>query len=179
MKKFILLGTLFFICFTAQAQFTFQHGAGVGYFYTSSIGGYAIIYAPRLNVAEISDEFSISVNAKPGASFDFSANSRTGGSGAFGFDLPVFAAVNFGFGATFDSDASFGGYLGGGYSVSSFAISDDISSGSSAGGGLMVVAGTRFFFKGQPAGVNASFSFGKGEKQNVLGIRFMYYFGDY
>ena len=177
MRRFIFACAIFFISISTQAQVSFQHGGGVGYFFTSSIGGYGLVYAPRLNVAELSDDLSVSINAKPGLSFDFNANSRTGGSGTLGFDLPIFAAINLGMGAMPDSDANFGGYIGGGYSISSFAYADDISSDSSTGGGLMVIGGARFIFKDRPVGINASFTAGSGDKESVLGLRFLYYFG--
>jgi hypothetical protein len=123
-----LFSTIVILSFvnTINAQ-SFFHGGGLGYqvmLITDSTGtlsdyeggiSYGIAYEARLNVKDISDNFSVSVSTMPMMMFNFSGNSRTGSELSFALDIPVMVGINLGALATKESDSTFGLTLSGGY----------------------------------------------------------------
>ena len=107
-----------------------------------------ITYFPRYNVIE-NDNSSLSVGIPLGLGFGSASNISDGTSSLyFGFDAPLAIDFNFGAKSTSNSDAGFGGYIGGGfgYRYSSFHISDYYGDASfkSNSYGPLARAGVRF-----------------------------------
>jgi len=176
-KKIILALTL--ICgfaATSNAQLSFQHSAGGAVYLSKDFSSYGIVYSPRLNFYQPSDEMTLSLGAQLGVNMDGNFNSQTGVSGSFGYDLPVYLGMNFGAGASKDSKALVGGFLGGGYSVSSFSYANDFGAWSDSFSGPMAIAGIRANIKEQVFELNGSYTLNGGDKTNILGLRLLYQF---
>lgn len=106
---------------------SFFHGAGLGYqvmLITDSTGAlsddeggisYGISYEARLNVADISDNISVSVSTMPMLMFNFSGSSRGDNELLFALDVPIMVGINLGALATKESDSAYGFTLNGGY----------------------------------------------------------------
>src|SRR5882757_7984920 len=120
---FFLLGC----CLAGRAQAQFMHSLGgtVSVMYAKfGPEGYQdnvtfvfkdFTYFPRYNVMENGNS-SISVGVPLGLGFGSASNLSDGSSSLyFGFDAPLVVDFNFGAKATSESDAGFGGYVGGGF----------------------------------------------------------------
>jgi hypothetical protein len=154
---------------------------------SASASFYGISWYPRYMVTN-----KISVGAPLTLGFSGSANSQTGSSFSFGLDVPVAVDYNFGYGAAGgeeESDATFGGFIGGGFGYTKSASSDaddyttsyidetDYSKASSYG--PMAHAGVRFPIKQGEQSITLRLSFKKGlekTKFNFFGGTLLYGF---
>ena len=163
MKKNFLLIAIFFSATLAKAQFvkgdvgaSIFIGAGKikltnGETENLSASFYGASWYPRYIV---SPNISVGVPLTLGISGSF--NSRTGATGSFGLDLPIAVDYNFGYGASGedeDSDAGFGGFAGGGFSITKSASSEQnplfgTETTSASSYGPMAHAGVRFPIQG-------------------------------
>jgi hypothetical protein len=159
-KQFLLLAILFTVG-SAKAQFikgdvgaSIFIGAGKlsegGFSEKLSAAFYGLSWYPRYMLNS-----NISVGVPLTLGFSGSFNSRTGGTGSFGLDLPVAVDYNFGYGAdgnTEDSDATFGGFAGGGFSITKSSSSEQSAFGSystsASSYGPMAHGGVRFPIQG-------------------------------
>jgi hypothetical protein len=160
-KTLIALVLMTFLTGSAALAQTFMHSLGgsvmfgngksvsdgSGGFITPTIGLNAITYYPRINISE-SDNSSISVGIPVSLGFEGSANSETGSSLAFGYDLPLAVDFNMGHKSTLDNESGFGGYVGVGfgYTHTSVSVSSDFGDYSATANsyGPMIRGGIRF-----------------------------------
>ena len=173
MKKRFLFSTLLLLTtFLVQAQMEYHHGGGLNLMAaldSTGGGGFGLTYKMRFNVAEAGDNGAIAVSAYPGFGFSGSANSRTGGSFNYTYELPLLATYNLGRFATEKSDGNIGFFVGAGYNLYGFSDSDG---NSVKGNGIVGMLGLRFAVRDQPIELNISYSTG----HKVLGLRLLYLF---
>ncbi len=152
MKKLLFTIIAISIFSFASAQVSFSHAVGAKFYLStnsdadySSIG---IMYSPRLNVAELGDNATVSIGTHIGLAFE--GNSRDGSS-SFVYDLPIVAEYNFGSTSSKDNDEAFGFYVGGGYAIHNSSDFDEAISGPVVDGGI------RFMIAEKPIDVNFSY----------------------
>ncbi len=184
MFRFILpLVTFLLFSISASSQ-TFSHGFGGGYFLLFGEGSflptYGGSYAPRYNVAEMSDNSSLSVGTK--LTVAFSGNFGSQGSSEFFFlvDAPLVAGLNFGAGATADTDKRFGGFLNAGLGLNYGTYQNTFFGGTSGFAmGPVGILGMRFTVRERLIGLSGSYlhSILKNNKAKVIGLRLTYYLG--
>jgi hypothetical protein len=157
MKKQFILMAILCSTFFAKAQFV-KSDVGASIFV--GVGKASVTGAPKPSSSFYGASWypryivnsNISIGVPLTLGFSGSSNSRTGASGSFGLDLPIAVDYNFGYGAdgnTEDSDASFGGFAGGGFGYTIAAESDPYYGSSSAKTyGPMVHGGVRFPIQG-------------------------------
>jgi len=185
MKKFTIklaiIAMALFANFAAKAQVEFNHSFGFGtYASLNSGGGYAILYSPRLNLVELSDEMSLSVGTHLGAGLSGSANSRTGGSGSFILDVPVMAELNLGHACSANSSVGFGGFLGAGFGYNRMTYSDALGSDDRAVTGLVFNGGFRTnLIKETSVTLRVSYMLASDGKGDVFGLGLTYNIGDF
>lgn len=121
-------------------------GPGISYTGNSSIDVPGVFYKATYTLG---DQFAVS--AYPFLGLSFSGNSRTGGSGAFGIELPVNAEIYFG---EFDDKAFFGG-LGFAY-----AYSTSTFEGSGSIFGPQIALGGQTYYNDQLLGARIAFAYG-------------------
>lgn len=82
---------------------------GTEYYQGFGYSGLTFLYRLRYNVKEFDDNKALSIDAVPAFGFALT----TGDDGGFGyFNLPIIASMNFGVGATYNSSADKGGFVG-------------------------------------------------------------------
>jgi hypothetical protein len=128
---------------TAFAQMSFSHSAGLSLYYATTVASPAFLYSPRLNVAKLGEDKTLSVGTHLGAWI--AINSRTGGGVAL--DLPLVVEYN-------DADAEIGGFVGAGYGINLMGAS---GYGGNNSAGPLVNAGFRAVLFGQPITIRASY----------------------
>jgi hypothetical protein len=126
MKMKSLLSLIFILfLFSAKAQFNYSTGASLIYGKGKlpknadagdepTILGYGIFFYPRYNISE-TDAGAVSIGIPLTIGVSGSANSRTGTSISLTADLPLTLDYNIGAGATEESTAGFGGFIGAGF----------------------------------------------------------------
>lgn len=185
MKKTILtaVAVLSLAAFNAaNAQISFSHSVGGGLYASSKGAGWALMYAPRLNVVELADEMTVSVGTNLGLGLSGSANSREGGSGTLLLDLPILAELNIGHAANNDANSDFGGFVGVGFGYSKMASSVETNFGTSSSNvtstGVLFSGGLRAVIKGQSVGLRVSYMLnGATDGANVFGLGLHYNIG--
>jgi len=160
---------------SVSAQVSFNHALGGALYaksfsitvngttYTGAGSAPGITYAPRLNFVSLGDNATLSAGTRIGLGFSMTANSRTGGSGSFVFDLPFLLHFNLGHACNKDSDKNFGFFIGAGYAYNTLA---EAGNGYSFGGsstGPVVDLGVRFAVKGRSFTINTSYMVGMAE----------------
>lgn len=183
MKKLFPACLFMFFMHGALAQGTeFMHSLGGKYFFYGNSDGFyggSILYSPRLNVTSNGNS-AISVGTHFG--LGFSLQSGPGGSASsLILDAPIVGEFNFGYGATKDADAGFGGYAGAGYGIHRVSLNVDGYGGSATLHGPVFTGGIRFEL---PAiggfDLGASYMLdlkNKDQKVNILGISISYLLG--
>jgi hypothetical protein len=117
---------VFMLTVTAKAQFRISTGISVLYgrgqvpknadpgTSKPTIIGYGLFLYPRYNIVE-SDAGAVSLGLPLTLGISGSVNSRSGGSISLTADVPLMLDYNVGAGATEDSEAGFGGFVGAGF----------------------------------------------------------------
>lgn len=145
-KAFYLIVAMLFIAPALTAQVSFNHSlGGAAVFSTSGTPGGGLMYSPRLNIADIGRDGTISIGTHLtlGAYFSGSTNSRTGSTGSSSgltLDLPLVVEANFGHMSSDYSHEDFGGFFGVGFGYSAIAGSNLINN---SGFGPLVDGGVR------------------------------------
>jgi hypothetical protein len=157
---------------TAVAQMSFSHSLGLSLYYATTTASPAFLYSPRLNVAKIGEDKTISIGTHLGAWI--ALNSRTGGGVAL--DLPLVVEYNFGHASYNDADAEIGGFVGAGYGINLMGSS---SYGGNSSSGPLVNAGFRAVLFGQPVTIRASYLLNTTPLtgHDVIGLGFGYNLG--
>jgi hypothetical protein len=177
MRKITVTFMLLAIAFVKMnAQVEYHHGFGLGAHAfiakdqntSESVSGYTFAYQARLNLANLGSKGSLSLLTNP--SFGFSGNSRTGGN--FLYDLPLFAAANFGYFANNDTDSGFGVYGGMGYQFWGFGATE---LGSASGNNPAAILGIRFNISDRPIDISGSYGFNK--LADIIVLRLTYCLG--
>lgn len=185
MKKFTIklaiIAMALFANFAAKAQIEFNHSFGFGtYASLYSGGGYAIVYSPRLNLVELSDELSLSVGTHLGAGLAGSANSRSGATGSFILDVPLLAELNLGHACSSNSSVGFGGFVGAGFGYNKMSYTDNFGSSDRAATGLVLNGGIRTnLIKEQSVTLRFSYMLASDGKGDVFGFGIAYNIGDF
>ena len=167
----------------ANAQVSFSHAAGAGLYASEAGSGWALMYAPRLNVVDLTDEMNLSVGTNVGLGFSGSFNSQEGGSGSILFDLPILAELNIGHAANEDARSDFGGFVGLGYGFNKMASTVDDPFGNSYSSnvnsnGVVFSAGVRGVIKDNSLGLRVSYMLNsKSGGANILGLGLFYNLG--
>lgn len=185
MKRFILSAMLLFSVCLLRAQdggVEFMHSLGGKYFaYANADGltGATFLYSPRVNLTGTGNT-AISVGTHLGLGFGLYSGPG-GSSSSLILDAPLVGEFNFGYGASKDADASFGGYLGAGYGIHRVSLNVDGYGGSATLNGPVFTGGIRF-----NVGSIGSFDLGasylldmknKDQKINIFGISISYLLG--
>ncbi len=180
MKKQILV--LLLLAFTAgfksQAQTSYINGFGGAAYLGTVTDGVDVIpfstagffYSGRYNFKEIGDNSSLSVACYPTANINFSANSRSGASGAFMICLPTYFMYNKGMLYNKYEIEGFGFFAGVGSEVL-FDIDLGLLVGPSACGGL------RFNVKERPYELKFAFTKDIMYNANLFSIGISTFFG--
>jgi hypothetical protein len=184
MKKFTIklavIAMALFANFAAKAQVEFNHSFGGVFYASENSSGYGILYSPRLNLVELSDEVSLSAGSHVGLGFSGSANSQTGASGSFVLDLPLLAEINFGHASSSNSSIGFGGFLGAGFGYNRMSYSDVFGSGDRAATGLVLNGGFRTnLIKEQSVTLRISYMMASDNKGDIIGLGLTYNIGDF
>lgn len=156
---------LFLIPGQTQAQVSYMQSVGGSYMLgvvnnsgsSDVVGVPALTFNPRLNL-ELSPEMSFSATSYPSIGAVGFFNSRSGGNGTIGFDLPVLAQFNFGQHATPDSETPVGAYAAAGWGFALVAGGDQVFG--SYGGALLgptAEFGIKFLVMEQSVGVRAKY----------------------
>lgn len=165
----------------ARAQASFMHSAGGVYLLGIGSGTVlampALTYNPRIHFS-IADELGLAVSASPAVGFYGSFNSRTGGEGGFGLDLPLNLQLHYGLGSSKESDKGFGMYLGAGFDFATIGSASywGTTSGRFLGPGFEL--GVNFYARNNPIGIRTKFLYDvANENLGVFGLGIMYHFG--
>lgn len=179
--KLAILAMALFANFSANAQVEFNHSAGAGiYASANSGGGYALMYSPRLNLVELSDEMSVSVGSHLAFGLEFSSNSQSGSSGSFILDVPMVAELNFGHACSSNSSVGFGGFVGAGYGFNKMSYSDNFGSGDRSVTGVVINGGFRTnLIRESSVTVRLSYMLTTDGKGDVFGLGLTYNIGDF
>jgi hypothetical protein len=179
--KLVVLAMALFANFAGKAQVEFNHSVGGGlYASANSGGGYALVYSPRLNLTELSDELSISVGSHLGAGLEFSSNSRSGSSGSFILDIPVVAELNFGHACSSNSSAGFGGFVGAGFGFNKMSYDNGIFSSDRNATGVVINGGFRTnLIREQSVTLRVSYMLASDGNGDILGLGLTYNIGDF
>jgi hypothetical protein len=185
MQKNLLTACAVFLLTAANivnAQVSFSHSAGGGVYVGSSDAGYALMYAPRLNVVELGNEMNLSVGTNIGLGFSGSSNSQTGSSGSLLLDLPILAELNFGHAADENANSDFGGFAGVGYGYNKMASSVETiygtASSNTSSAGVVFCAGFRGLIKDQSLDLRVSYMLNmKTGGANIFGLGVFYNIG--
>jgi len=183
MKKQILFAC-FFAMATASAfsQVSFCHSIGGSLYINSETAGFAILYSPRLNLAELNDESTISIGTHFGFGLSGSVNSQDGGSGTVTVDAPLMVEYNYGLAANPDEDDDFGFFGGVGFGYNLMGGTDDTFGGTYGGSsaGPVLNAGVRVMIAEHPLGARLSYLINvKNNGASTVGIGLFYILGDY
>ena len=126
LKSISCMAGLFMLTIGAQAQFRISTGASVLYgtgkipknadegTEKPTILGYGLFFYPRYNISE-TDAGAISIGLPLTLGISGSVNTRSGGSISLTADLPMTIDYNVGAGATEESEAGIGGFIGAGF----------------------------------------------------------------
>lgn len=174
--RLLSLGALTFLFAPAKtsAQVSFSHSLGASYYAGGGVACPAIMYSPRANVLNLSDESTVSVGTHLGLGFSF--NSQSGG--AFALDFPLVAELNLGHAASEDSEADFGAFFGAGYGISKIGYDDGFGGGYNNAAGFVINGGLRAYVNSRSMGIRISYLKNRKEDAgNVLGLGFFYNFG--
>lgn len=176
--KNILLGT--FLLLLSQfsfGQISFSHSLGVSYYSSSLASAPGIMYSPRINFIELSDETTISAGTHLGLGILYNSGE---GASSFVLDLPIVAEINFGHGANPDTESSFGGFAGLGFGISKISSASAFGTDYNNAAGIVINGGIRTIIKEKPLGLRVSYLLNTKEGyKNVIGIGVFYTFGDY
>ena len=123
MKKILLLTVAVVMLTMSLSAQMYHHAAGgsIVVALSGEAGSPMLNYNARLNIVEMSDDMSFSISATPGVFLSLSVNSRTGGEGGVGLDLPLTADLNFGAFSTYDYSTSVGAFVSGGAGLTMIA----------------------------------------------------------
>ncbi|MCI5058398.1 MAG: hypothetical protein MRY83_19965 [Flavobacteriales bacterium] len=159
-------------------QLSFSHSLGGAYYATSITGAPGIMYSPRLNFMELSDETTVSIGTHLGLGVVF--NSRDGGSNSYVLDLPIVAEINFGLAANQDTRSSFGGFVGLGYGFNRIGADSTFGSDFNEGSGVLFNGGLRAIIKERPLGLRVSYMLNSDEEfEDVISVGLFYIFGGF
>jgi len=147
----------------------FAHSAGVSFYGGTDYFSGGVLYAPRINVAVLSERstFSRGTHLGFGGNFNSYSSYDGGTSTSFFFDLPLMAEYNFGNAATRVANTKFGGFVGAGYGWHRLIESIDneygVFSSNNTSKGPVVNAGFRFPIGRASFGVRFSWLFNTDE----------------
>jgi len=176
--KNVLIGMLLLFAQFSHGQISFSHAIGGSYYFASLTEAPGIMYSPRINLFELSDELTISVGTHLGLGL-VSANSREGAR-SFAFDLPIVAEVNFGHGANRDTKSLIGGFAGLGYGISKIGSAGTFGADSNDARGLILNGGVRVIIQERSIGLRLSYLLNTKEGyENVTGVGLFWTFGRY
>lgn len=160
--RLCIISALFLFSIQSVKAQDFYHGAGVGInsaMFSIDYDGPGFSYTGNTSVSvpglfykatyTLDDQFAVS--AYPFLGLSFSANSRSGGSGAFGLELPVNAEMYFG---DLDDQAFF---AGAGFTYAYLASSDE---GTGSVFGPQIAIGGQTYYNDQLLGARIAFAYG-------------------
>lgn len=177
-NKLFLIGVAFFL--TSQftySQISFSHSIGGAYYGSPQASATAIMYSPRVNFLELSDELTVSAGTHLGLGIVY--NSQTG-ENSFAFDFPFVAEINLGHGANADTRSTFGGFLGLGYGYSRIGSDGAFGANYNDALGPVFNGGIRALINERPVGLRIShLANTKKGFDNVLSVGLFYTFGDF
>lgn len=178
LKKFLFTSAILFaISFPSFSQISFSHSIGGSIYASESASAPALMYSPRINVVELSDEMTISLGTHLG--LGYSGNSREGAS-SFALDLPIMAEINFGHAANPNTDSSFGGFVGVGYGINKMGSEGAFEDGYNNAAGIVLNAGIRAIINEYPLGARVSYLLNtKDGGENTYSIGIFYTFGSF
>ena len=157
-----------------NAQISFSHAAGAGFYGGGDAGSLAIVYAPRLNILAFGDNATVSLGTHAGLWF---AGSSREGASALAFDFPLVAELNLGHKANKNAEGGFGGFIGAGYGISRLASESEFGIDENNAAGIVINGGIRASLVGQSFGFRVSYLINTKENaSNVLGLGLQYNF---
>jgi hypothetical protein len=123
MRSIIIVFSLAFtlLCQHTNAQDyqpSFSHTVGFTLYTAHQYTSFGLLYSPRLNFAQFSDNATFSLGTHLGLANSLDATSETNNSNTFdnySIDVPIVVEYNFGNGASDESLNLFGFFIGGGY----------------------------------------------------------------
>jgi hypothetical protein len=183
MKRLIFAAMLLLsVChLRAQDGIEFMHSLGGKYFFYSNadgLTGTTIVYSPRINVSS-TENTAISVGTHLGLGFAVYSG-PDGSSSSLILDVPVVGEFNFGHGATSESEAGFGGYVGAGYGLHRVSMNVDGYGSSATLHGPVFTGGIRFALGSigsYEIGATYMVNIKKDYKTNPFGISISYLLG--
>lgn len=141
----------------------------------------AFTVAPRLNLAELSESASFAVGTDP--SFLYwrkNEGSRGIEENRVGFDIPVYVMFNVGRASSYYATEQLGLFIGAGFDYTSVTLSGEGYEDKYNASGPMIIGGLKFQAGKRTLGATVSKTFGSGAGSlDGLGVRAMWYFGDY
>ncbi|HCS19208.1 MAG TPA: hypothetical protein DIW47_01360 [Bacteroidetes bacterium] len=178
LNKLFLLAIISFLSLqNSYAQLSFSHSFGASIYVSSLAAAPGLMYSPRLNFLELSDETSLSVGTHLGLGFSYNSQD---GAGSFALDVPLVAEINFGHGALPDTESNFGGFLGLGYGISRIGSDATFGADYNEAAGPVFNGGIRTYIWDRPLGLRASYLINTKEGYaNVFSLGLFYTLGEY
>lgn len=169
LKPFLLVAVAVTTTINLNAQVSFSHSVGLSYFNCTIIGVPAIVYSPRVNLVELSDNATVSVGSNIGIGGN--GNSRDGFSDVL-LNLPLLAELNLGTKANPDNDGNIGGFVGAGFGFN--YMSDYYDENSTVG--IVLNGGIRANIMQKPIEIRASYQLSTNKlNYNVFGVSAAYF----
>lgn len=176
MKKILLTIALFYSVQFAFGQVSFSHSFGAALYASSSTLMPALTYSPRVNILELKKEITVSAGTHLGLGAFIDSYT---GSGAFMYDIPLVAEINFGHAAKPKTRSSFGGFAGLGYGINKTITDGSTEETEDSANGIIFNAGIRAIINEKALGLRASYLMDSGGTNNIISLGIQYNLGKY